>query len=246
MLQGKVVVVTGAAHGIGRHAAKTFAQEKAKVVVADFKHEQAQKTAAELGQLTEAIALPVDVRDEDSVKRMVDQVINHFGQIDVHINNAAIVPHFAWGIPRWPRISDMPEDFWDRVIKTNIYGTYHGTKYVIPHMEKRKTGHIINLYGGGGISPAGACAYMVSKDAIRTFTRYVAEEVRAANVCVVTFSPRVPIVTEGAPEEAFKRLPGPDILGQGFVLAAQLPMDQSGRCFAYEKDKLVMETPREG
>lgn len=246
MLQGKVVVVTGAAHGIGRHAAKTFAQEKAKVVVADFKHEQAQKTAAELGQLTEAIALPVDVRDEDSVKRMVDQVINHFGQIDVHINNAAIVPHFAWGIPRWPRISDMPEDFWDRVIKTNIYGTFHGTKYVIPHMEKRKTGHIINLYGGGGISPAGACAYMVSKDAIRTFTRYVAEEVRAANVCVVTFSPRVPIVTEGAPEEAFKRLPGPDILGQGFVLAAQLPMDQSGRCFAYEKDKLVMETPREG
>jgi NAD(P)-dependent dehydrogenase (short-subunit alcohol dehydrogenase family) len=87
---------------------------------------------------------------------------------------------------------------------------------------------------------------MVSKDAIRTFTRYVAEEVRAANVCVVTFSPRVPIVTEGAPEEAFKRLPGPDILGQGFVLAAQLPMDQSGRCFAYEKDKLVVETPREG
>jgi len=246
MLQGKVVVVTGAAQGIGRHAAKTFAQEKAKVVVADFNHEQAQKTAAELGQLTEAIALPVDVRDEDSVKRMVDQVINHFGQIDVHINNAAIVPHFAWGIPRWPRTSDMPEDFWDRVIKTNIYGTFHGTKYVIPHMEKRKTGHIINLYGGGGISPAGACAYMVSKDAIRTFTRYVAEEVRAANVCVVTFSPRVPIVTEGAPEEAFKRLPGPDILGQGFVLAAQLPMDQSGRCFAYEKDKLVMETPREG
>ncbi|MEX0802811.1 MAG: SDR family oxidoreductase [Candidatus Binatia bacterium] len=246
MLQGNVVIVTGGAQGIGRHAAKTFAQEKAKIVIADFNHEQAQKTAAEIGQLTETIALPVDVRDEDSVKRMVDQVINHFGQIDVHINNAAIVPHFAWGIPRWPRIGDMPEDFWQRVIQTNLGGTFHGTKHVIPHMKKRKTGHIINLYGGGGITPAGACAYMSSKDAIRTFTRYVAEEVRDSNVCVVTFSPRVPIVTEGAPEEAFKRLPGPEILGQGFVLAAQLPMEQSGRCFAYENAKLVNETPREG
>ena len=246
MLEGKVVIVTGGAQGIGRHAAKTFAQEKAKIVIADFNHEQAQKTAAEIGQLTETIALPVDVRDEDSVKQMVDQVIHHFGQIDVHLNNAAIVPHFAWGIPRWPRISAMPEDFWQRVIQTNLGGTFHGTKHVIPHMEKRKTGHIINLYGGGGITPAGACAYMSSKDAIRTFTRYVAEEVRDSNVCVVTFSPRVPIVTEGAPEEAFKRLPGPEILGPGFVLAAQLPMEQSGRCFAYENGKLVNETAREG
>ena len=54
---------------------------------------------------------------------------------------------------------------------------------------------------------------MVSKDGIRTFSRYVAEEVRASNICVVTFSPRVPIVTEDAPEEAFRRLPGPEILG---------------------------------
>jgi NAD(P)-dependent dehydrogenase (short-subunit alcohol dehydrogenase family) len=246
MLEDKVVVITGAAQGIGRHAATTFAREKAKLVIADFNYELTQKTAAELAQLTEAVALPVDVRDEDSVKRMIDQAINHFGQIDVYINNAAIVPHFAWGIPRWPRISDMPKDFWDRVIHTNLYGTFFGTKHVVQHMEKRKTGHIINLYGGGGLTPAGACAYMASKDGIRTFTRYVAEEVRDSNVCVVTFSPRVPIVTEDAPAEAFQRLPGPEILGQAFVLAAQLPMEQSGRCFAYENGKLVEETPRDG
>jgi NAD(P)-dependent dehydrogenase (short-subunit alcohol dehydrogenase family) len=246
MLEGKVVIVTGGAQGIGRHAATTFAQEKAKVVIADVNEEKARKTASELAQLTETVALPVDVRNEESVKRMIDQVMNHFGKIDVHINNAAIVPHFAWGIPRWPSISDMPKDFWDRVIQTNLNGTFHGTKHVIPHMEKRKSGHIINLYGGGGITPAGACAYMASKDAIRTFTRYVAEEVRESNICVVTFSPRVPIVTEDAPEEAFTRLPGPEILGQGFVLAAQLPIEQSGGCFAHENGKLVKETAREG
>ena len=246
MPQGKVVIVTGSAQGIGKHAAKTFAEQKAKVVIADFNAEQAQKTAGELAPTTETLAVHVDVRDEESVKRMVDQVMNRFGQIDVHINNAAIVPHFAWGVPRWPRISDMPKEFWDRVIHTNLYGTFLCSKHVIPHMEKRKSGHIINLYGGGGITPAGACAYMATKDAIRTFTRYAAEEVRDSNICVVTFSPRVPIVTETGPEEAVKRLPGPEILGQAFVLCAQLPLDQSGKCFAHDNGKLLEELPREG
>jgi NAD(P)-dependent dehydrogenase (short-subunit alcohol dehydrogenase family) len=241
MLDGKIVVVTGSAQGIGKHAAKTFAEQKSKVVIADFNEEAAKKTAAELAQLTETVAMRVDVRQEDSVKQMVDQVIGRFGQIDVMVNNAAIVPHFAWGIPRWPRIAEMPLEFWDRVIRTNLYGTFLGTKHVLPHMEKCRSGHVINLYGGGGLTPAGACAYMASKDAIRAFTRYTAEEARAANVCVVIFSPRVPIVTESAPAEAFKRLPGPEILGQGFVLAAQLPMEESGKIFSYQDGKLVNE-----
>jgi NAD(P)-dependent dehydrogenase (short-subunit alcohol dehydrogenase family) len=87
---------------------------------------------------------------------------------------------------------------------------------------------------------------MVTKDAIRTFGRYLAEEVRDSNICVVTFSPRVPIATETAPAEALKRLPGPEILGEGFVLCAQLPMDQSGKCFAFENGKLVPEGARQG
>ncbi|MGB7950707.1 MAG: SDR family oxidoreductase [Candidatus Binatia bacterium] len=246
MLKDKVVIVTGSGQGIGKHAARTFAQEQAKVVIADFNEANAKKTAGELAALSETLALVVDVRDEDSVKRMVDQVIQRFGQIDVHVNNAAIVPHFAWKIPRWPRIGEMPMEFWNRVVQTNLYGTFLGTKHVLPHMEKRKSGHIINLYGGGGVTPAGACTYMVTKDGIRTFTRYVAEEVRDSNICVVTFSPRVPIATETAPDEALKRLPGPEVLGQGFVLAAQLPMDKSGQCFAHQEGKLVNESPREG
>ena len=241
MLQDKVVIVTGGAQGIGRHAAKTLAEQKAKIVIADLNEEGARKTAQELGPLSETLAVEVDVRNEDDVRKLVDQVINRFGRIDVLINNAAIVPHFAWGIPRWSRISDMDKEFWDRVIQTNLGGTFLCTKHVLPHMEARRSGHIINMYGGGGIKPAGACAYMTTKDAIRTFTRYVAEEVRESNVCVVIFSPRVPIVTESAPEEAFKRLPGPEILGQGFVLAAQLPIERSGEIFSYKDGQLVNE-----
>ena len=246
MLANKVVVITGSGQGIGKHAATTLAREKAKLVIADFNADLAKKTAAELGRLTEAAAIETDVRDEASVKSLVDQVIARFGQIDVMINNAAIVPHFAWNIPRWPLIADMPLEFWDRVVKTNLYGTFLGTKHVIPHMAKRKSGHIINLYGGGGVKPGGAGTYMVTKDGIRTFTRYVAEEVRDANICVVTFSPRVPIATETAPEEALKRLPGPQVLGNGFVLCAELPIDQSGKCFAHDNGKLVQEGAREG
>ena len=100
MLQDKVVIVTGGAQGIGRHAARTLAEQKAKIVIADFNEERAGRTAGELKQLTETLAIRVDVRNEDEAKKMVDQVVNRFGQIDVLINNAAIVPHFAWGIPR--------------------------------------------------------------------------------------------------------------------------------------------------
>jgi len=241
MLEGKVAVITGAAKGIGKHAARTFAQQKAKVVIADFDAERLKKTAGELGKLTDVLAVGVDVRDEGEVKKMVEQAMGRFGRIDVLINNAAIVPHFAWGIPRWPRIRDMEKGFWERVIQTNLGGTFLCTKHVLPGMEERKSGHIINLFGGGGVKPAGACAYMVTKQGIRIFTRYVAEEVRESNVCVVIFSPRVPIATEGAPDEALKRLPGPEILGNGFVLAAELPIDQSGGCFAHENGKLVPE-----
>ena len=242
MLQDKVVIVTGGGKGIGRHAARTFAQEKAKVAVADVNGEWSQTTASELGRLTETLAITTDVRSEDSVKKMVAQAMKRFGRIDVLVNNAAIVPHFAWGIPRWPRIAEMDKEFWDRVIQTNLGGTFSCTRHVLPHMEAQKSGHIINLFGGGGLKPFGACAYMATKTAIRTFTRYVAEEVRESNVCVVIFSPRVPIATEGAPEEALQRLPGPEILGNGFVLAAELPIDQSGQCFAHDNGKLVLET----
>jgi NAD(P)-dependent dehydrogenase (short-subunit alcohol dehydrogenase family) len=125
-------------------------------------------------------------------------------------------------------------------------GLFSGPSTCFRTWKREKPGTLLIYYGGGGVTPAGVCTYMATKDGIRTFTRYVAEEVRDSNVCVVTFSPRVPIVTETAPEEALKRLPGPDVLGNAFVLAAQLPIEKSGQCFAYADGKLVNELPREG
>ena len=59
---------------------------------------------------------------------------------------SGIVPHFAWGVPRWPAIRDMDEAFWQRVIQTNLGGTFLCTKHVLPHMEARRSGHVINLH----------------------------------------------------------------------------------------------------
>ncbi|MGE5302201.1 MAG: SDR family NAD(P)-dependent oxidoreductase [Alphaproteobacteria bacterium] len=240
-MKGQVVIITGAAKGIGRYAAQTFARAGAKVVLADTDIERLDKTARELRKLQpEILALPTDVRLESEVRGMVHKVIEHFGRIDTLVNDAGIVPHFNWGIPRWPRVRFLDKTFWDSVIQTNLGGTFLCTKYAVPFMEEHRSGHVINLWGGGKAQNHGACAYVVSKDAIRTFTRYVAEEEREWNVCVIAISPRQAIATEDAPEEAKKRLPGPEVLGDGFVLAAQAGMDLTGKTVEYKDGSLVV------
>ena len=240
MLRGKIVVVTGGAKGIGRYAAHTIAQAGGSVVIVDVDVERLHKTLGELRDLKfEAWALAADVRHEDEVRRTVHQVVDRFGRIDVLVNDAGIVPHFNWGIPRWPRVRFMSKDFWDSVIQTNLGGTFLCTKYVVPFMEARRAGNIVNLWGGGRAENHGAAAYVVSKDAIRTFTRFVAEEEREWNVCVVAFSPKQAIATEDAPEEARKRLPGPEYLGNGFVLAAQAGMELTGKTVEHRDGTLV-------
>jgi 3-oxoacyl-[acyl-carrier protein] reductase len=240
MLQEKIVIVTGGAKGIGRYAAHTIAQAGGSVVIVDVDVERLHKTLGELRDLKfEAWALAADVRHEDEVRRMVHQVVDRFSRIDVLVNDAGIVPHFNWGIPRWPRVRFMSKDFWDSVIQTNLGGTFLCTKYVVPLMEARRSGNIVNLWGGGRAENHGAAAYVVSKDAIRTFTRFVAEEEREWNVCVVAFSPKQAIATEDAPEEARKRLPGPECLGNGFVLAAQAGMELSGKTVEHREGNLV-------
>jgi 3-oxoacyl-[acyl-carrier protein] reductase len=240
-VQGKVVIVTGGATGIGRHAAHTLAKAGAKVVLADTDTERMHKTLSEIHAFTpDVLAISTDVRDEKDVRHMVHEVVDRFGQIDALINDAGIVPHFNWGIPRWPRVRYLSKDFWDSVIQTNLGGTFLCTKYVVPFMEERRSGNIVNLWGGGRAENHGAAAYVVSKDAIRTFTRFVAEEEREWNVCVVAFSPRQAIATEDAPEEARKRLPGPESLGNAFVLAAQADMELTGKTVEHRDGKLVV------
>ncbi len=230
MLKDKSVAITGSAKGIGRYIAHRFAQEGAKVAILDVDEERLAQTQSELldfgGQV---IALPTDVKREDTVRFAMADVADKFGGIDILINDAGIVPHFQWGGPRWPAIRDMDESFFWHVMGVNLGGTFLCSKHAIPYMEQAGGGHIVNLYGGGGKTPAGALTYAVSKEAIVHFTDFHAEEVRESNICVVAISPGAAIATEDAPNEARSRMPGPEYAGDRFLLASQATMEMSGR-----------------
>ncbi len=235
-MQGQVVLITGAARGIGRYIAGTFAGAGAQLAIADVL--PLDTTAKELGAAgADALQLHADVADESSVRAMVDRTLERFGQIDVLVNNAGIATHGAWE-PLWPRIRDMDLAFFNRVLDTNLGGTMLCTKHVLPSMEARRSGHILNLHGGGRTHPFGACVYVTSKEAIRHFTRLVAEEEREFNICIMAVTPGAAIATEEAPEHVRKQMPGVDLVGNRFVLAAQAGMELSGKTVTMTDGKL--------
>lgn len=240
MHEGRVVIVTGSGGGIGRWVAKTFAREGAKVVVADIK--PLDTVSEELTELrAEWLAVPTDVRDEPAVRDLVERSVERFGRVDVLVNVAAIVTHFQWGLPRWPRVRDMDLEFFHRVIDTNLGGTMLCMKHVIPYMERQGGGHIVNTLGGSQPETIGAMAYVTSKQAVLHLTRFVAEEEREHNICVVATGPGAQIATEDAPPEARARMPGPEVAGNRFVLAAAAPMEMSGKVVTVQDGRLVAQ-----
>ncbi len=241
-MRGQAAVVTGGAKGVGRYIAHGLAKEGVRVAIADIDTEPLERTRQELeGMTSDSFSLRTDVTNEEEVKDPMARAADRFGQIDILVTCAGIVPHFAWGLPKWSVIKDMDKTFWDRVIQTNVGGVFLCTKHVIPYMQKRRSGHIVNMHGGGG--NIGACAYVVTKEAVRTFTRFVAEEVREDNICVVCVAPEHSVSFDYSPEEARKRVPGVESLGNRFILAAQAGMELSGKLLTLKDGRLSVRDP---
>ncbi len=235
-MQGEVVLITGAARGIGRYIAGTFAEAGGRLAIADVL--PLETTAAQLRKRgVEPLLLHADVSDERSVHAMVESTLKQFGRIDVLVNNAGIATHGAWE-PAWPRIRDMDKAFWDRVMDTNLGGTLLCTKHVLPDMESRRAGHILNLHGGGRTETFGSCVYVTSKEAIRHFTRFAAEEERDFNVCIMAVTPGGAIATEEAPVAVREQMDGVDLVGNRFVLAAEAGVELSGQTVTMRNGKL--------
>jgi NAD(P)-dependent dehydrogenase (short-subunit alcohol dehydrogenase family) len=180
-LSEKVAIVTGGASGIGRATTELFAEQGAKVVIADVASDEGEALAAGLG---DSVAFKrTDVADADQVQELVDFAVDRFGGLHVMFNNAGISSSFR----RFLR--DDLRDF-DRVLAVNLFGVIVGTQRAARHMAEHGGGSIINTSSIGGITGGGPpIAYRTSKAAIIQFSRMVATDLAEYGVRVNCIAP---------------------------------------------------------
>jgi 3-oxoacyl-[acyl-carrier protein] reductase len=201
-LTDKVALVTGAAQGIGKAVALLLARNGADLIVSDINLEKAEETAKEIQAIgRRAVAIKVDVASLGDVEQMVEAVLEHFGHIDILINNA--------GITRDRLILRMTEEDWDAVLNINLKGTFHCTKVVIRHMSKQRNGRIVNIASVvGEMGNAGQANYSASKAGVIGFTKTIAREFAQRGINVNAIAPgyiETPM-TEALPEKAKEEL----------------------------------------
>jgi NAD(P)-dependent dehydrogenase (short-subunit alcohol dehydrogenase family) len=186
VLQGRVVIVTGASRGIGRAIALRLAQAGARVVVCSRKQEGVEAVAGEIRSLgAEAVAVQAHIGRTDDVMTLVDRTLQAFGRIDITVNNAATNPHFG-------TLLSASEEQWDKVLDTNTKGAFRLCKAVAPKMEAQGGGKIINLVSIAGLRPApGMGLYGISKAALVLLTQQLAMELGPANIQVNAIAPGV-------------------------------------------------------
>ena len=234
-LKDKIVIVTGGGHGIGKAYCLGFGQSGSRVVVADRDKPAADKVSAEIVQQTgaHALALHTDVADEGSTKEMAAAVRQHFGRIDVLINNAAI---FATIPMNRGRIETIDPDEWDRLMAVNLKGLFFCCRAVLPSMRAQKSGKIINIASGTVFAGSpGRIHYVTSKMATIGFTRTLAREVGNDNINVNVLAPGNTLSEENPSQEvirlrqssaglrALKRIQIPqDVVGAMLFMASPL------------------------
>ena len=168
-LEGKVSIVTGAAHGMGADEARLFAREGSKVVVADVLEKEGNQVVAEINEAGgEAIFIAMDVTKEEQWRSTVETTVSRYGGLDVLVNNA--------GISSVAYDDEMDTEGWLRIMEVNATGTFLGTKYAVPEMTRRGGGSIVNISSIMGFisGEGGHPAYHASKGAVRIFTKTTA------------------------------------------------------------------------
>jgi short-subunit dehydrogenase len=171
-LNGKVILITGASSGFGEEAARLFAKEGCRVVLAARRLERLQALAEEIQNSGgEAVAIPVDVNESPEIDIMVQTVLDLYGQIDILFNNA------GFGAMDWFE-NLTPQRHIETLVRVNLTGTMLVTHAVLPGMLERKAGHIINMASVAGLiaSPL-ITTYSASKYGVRAFTDALRREV---------------------------------------------------------------------
>jgi 3-oxoacyl-[acyl-carrier protein] reductase len=177
-LKGKVVLITGGTRGIGKAIAERFKEVGSIVYITGTNEERTKKVAEELG----VNGVKMNVIDREEVKKVVAEIIEKEGQIDVLVNNA--------GITKDTLFLRMKDEDWDAVINTNLTGVYNTTKAVIPAMVKKRSGNIINISSVVGFTGnVGQVNYSATKSALIGFTKSLAKELAARGIRVNCVAP---------------------------------------------------------
>ena len=181
--ESKIVIVTGAASGIGEKTAIKFANEGAKVVIADINKEIGNIVADQIKKDNgEALFVETNVAEFISVDNMVSQTLNTFGIPDVLINNAGIN---VFGEPL-----NMPDSEWKRAFSVDLDGVWFGCKAVLPHMLKKNKGSIVNVASVHGIQIIPNCfPYPVAKHGVIGLTKALAVDYAAKGIKINSISP---------------------------------------------------------
>ena len=183
-LKDRVALVTGGASGIGRAAVVRFAQEGAKVMIADRNPVAAQETLAEVRRITpDAEYVGVDVSKWDQVRGMVDETVSRFGRLDVLVNAAGV-------LVLAPPLADIDERDWDLMMNTNLRGLFLCCKAAIPSMIEGGGGSIVNISSMAGISAyARSLPYAVSKAGVIHLTLGAASQYTSKGIRINGIAP---------------------------------------------------------
>jgi NAD(P)-dependent dehydrogenase (short-subunit alcohol dehydrogenase family) len=202
-LSGKVVLVSGAASGLGAAQVRACTKEGAQVAFGDIADEDGQQVEAEIRDTGgDAMYLHLDVTDEDQWRQAIAKTVSRFGRLNVLINNAGIV------IGKLP-IEQLAVLDWDRVMAVNVRGVYLGTKHAIPELRRGGGGSIVNISSIAGIgqSQLQEPAYATSKAAVRMFSKVTATQYAHDNIRCNSLHPGP---TDGGMLHRF--LPNPEVL----------------------------------
>ncbi len=275
-LSGKVVIVTGASRGVGRQAALNFARRGAKVVLAARTVEADSVLPGSMGEALksieamggEALAVQTDLADRSSLRKLVDAAVERFGGIDVLVNNAAVTVSPAWS----KRFLDLPVEEWLYQFDVNLHAPFILMQLVVPIMERRGGGRIINVTTGSGevfrhaeeptalASNAGRNlimpGYFASKRALDRLGNVIAPDLAPRNVYVVGMHPGwvasevVQDRLKGVPKGASQVTAGPIAMAIParmivYFAACENPIEYTGRLFWAEREMADMGIPED-
>lgn len=196
--EGKVILVTGASSGIGADIARHLATLGGKVAIIGRNEKRLNEVAQEIEKIRASAALAIVADVITDTERIINETIQHFGQLDVLVNNAGVLTQDT--------VDTYTDDEFNRIFDTNLRGVIKLTQLAVPHLEKTK-GNVVNVSSVAGLNPIkGVLSYCISKAALDQFTKCSALDLADRRIRVNSVNPafvKTPIIhTVGIPEEA--------------------------------------------